>query len=401
MVSLKYLLACLPLVFALPTARDDKSNIIAGKYIVTLKPGVMAPQVDAHVKWVREIHARSLENRAAAKVTKGMEKGIDKVWDQNFKGYSGEFDKDTLKQIKASDAVAAVEPVKVVELCKTVTQASSRWGLGSLSHRTANFNEYIYDDSAGAGMFAYVVDTGLNTAHQDFGGRAKLGYNAYPGVKFVDANGHGTHVAGTIAGKIYGVAKKATVISVKVFDTGSSSTDIVLDGYEWAVKDIKKNGRVQKSVISMSLAGGKSDAFNAAIQTAYSAGILTVVAAGNSYADAKDYSPASAPNAITVGAIDKYNSKADFSNFGSTVDIFAAGVGVQSTWIGSNTALQTLSGTSMATPHVAGLSLYLRAKEGITSVAAVTARIKSLSTKGVVKGAGAGSPNQIAYNGIK
>ncbi|CAM1500421.1 Fc.00g095830.m01.CDS01 [Cosmosporella sp. VM-42] len=401
MVSLKFLLAFLPLAFSLPTKRDD-SGIIPGKYIVTLKPGMVATILDAHLNWVREIHeARSIEKRDALNIAQAIEKGIDKVWDNSFKGYSGEFDKETITAIRKSDAVAAVEPVKVFRLCGTVTQPNSRWGLGSLSHRTANFNEYIYDDSAGKDMWAYVIDTGLNTAHKDFEGRAYLGYNAFPGAPFVDANGHGTHVSGTIVGKVYGVAKKARVMSVKVFHTGSSSTDIVLDGYEWAVKNITSTGRISKSVISMSLAGGRSDAFNAAVETAYKAGILTVVAAGNSYSDAKDYSPASSPNAITVAAIDKYNNKPDFSNYGSNVDIFAAGVGVQSTWIGSNTATKTLSGTSMSCPHVAGLSLYLKAKEGLVSAAALTARIKSLSTKGLVVGPGAGSPNQIAYNGIK
>lgn len=175
----------------------------------------------------------------------------------------------------------------------------------------------------------------------------------------------------------------------------------MLDGYEWAVNNITgTNGRAERSVISMSLGGGRSNAINAAVDAAFHAGVLTVVAAGNSGADAALYSPASAPNAITVGAIDIRNNRASFSNFGRLVDIFAAGVDITSAWIGSNDATRSLSGTSMACPHVAGLALYLRAKDGLTTPASVTESIKNLGTKSVVMNAGIGSPNLLAYNGI-
>jgi oryzin len=159
-------------------------------------------------------------------------------------------------------------------------------------------------------------------------------------------------------------------------------------------------GRSQQSVISMSLGGAKSDAFNLAVDSAYRSGVLTVVAAGNDNKDAKDYSPASAPNAITVGAIDINNKRASFSNFGPLVDVFAPGVGITSTWIGSNSATRTISGTSMACPHIAGLSLYLRAKEGLTTPRSVTDRIKELATRNVVQDPGRGSPNLLAFNGV-
>lgn len=180
-----------------------------------------------------------------------------------------------------------------------------------------------------------------------------------------------------------------------------SSTDIVLNGYEWAVANITNTpGRKSKAVISMSLGGGLSNAMNTAVENAFKKGVLTVVAAGNSNADAKSFSPASATNAITVGAVDIGNTKPDFSNFGSLVDVFAPGVDIKSTWIGSTSASQSLSGTSMACPHVAGLALYLMAKESLASPAAVTDRIKKLATKNVVINAGLGSPNLLAYNGI-
>lgn len=183
--------------------------------------------------------------------------------------------------------------------------------------------------------------------------------------------------------------------------TRQSTTDIVLDGYNWAVNNITKtSGRAGKSVISMSLAGGKSDAFNTAIANAYKKGVLTIVAAGNSGDDAANYSPASAPSAITVGAIDSNNNRASWSNYGTVVDIFAPGVNIQSAWIGGNASTNILSGTSMATPHVAGLALYLKGKEtGLSSPASITNRILNLSTKNKVSTAGVGSPNRMAFNG--
>jgi oryzin len=174
----------------------------------------------------------------------------------------------------------------------------------------------------------------------------------------------------------------------------------VLDGYNWAVTNITNTpGRKEQAVISMSLGGGRSDAFNAAVQAAYSAGVHTVVAAGNDGKDAYNYSPASAPNATTVGAIDINNNRASFSNFGELVDLFAPGVNIKSAWNTTNSATKTISGTSMACPHVAGLSLYLRAKEGLTTPESVARRLKELATTGVVQNAGNGSPNLLGYNG--
>ena len=173
----------------------------------------------------------------------------------------------------------------------------------------------------------------------------------------------------------------------------------MLDGYEWAVKNITAEKREAVSVISMSLGGPQSDAFNAAVAAAYEAGVLSVVAAGNSADEAVWYSPASAPEAITVGATDNTNARAYFSNYGVLLDVFAPGVDVLSAWIGSKTATNTISGTSMATPHVAGLALYLIVLEGLTSPKAVTDRIVELSSKDLIKDPGMGSPNTLAFNG--
>lgn len=382
---------------AAPSApRALSPQVVPNKFIITLKNDLIQPQVDSHLSWVENVHRRSLGRRDGQEATGG----VDKVWSASFKGYSGEFDATTIAEIQASEEVLAVEPVAVWELYDLTNQEGAPWGLGSISHRTPDHTTYVYDESAGEGTWAYIIDTGLYTDHETFEGRGHLGYNAYPNVPFEDRNGHGTHVAGTIIGKDYGVVKKANVISVKVFDTGSSTTEIVLDGYEWAVGNITATpGRAAVSVLSLSLGGPKSEAFNAAVEAAYQQGILSVVAAGNSFDDAGFYSPASAPNALTIGAVDVTNTKPGFSNFGALVDVFAPGVDVLSSWIGSTTAVNTISGTSMATPHVAGLALYLKALEGLVAPGDVSSRIVELSTKDVVASPGTNSPNRLAFNG--
>jgi oryzin len=277
------------------------------------------------------------------------------------------------------------------------TQPDATWGLGSISHRETASTEYVYDDTAGEGGYAYIVDTGINAAHVEFEGRASLAYTAVGETD--DTAGHGTHCAGTIGSKTYGVSKKVTLFGVKVFAGESGTTSTVLDGFNWAVNDIISNGRAAKSVISMSLGGGISDAFNQAVANAVSQGVTVVVAAGNDGADAANYSPSSAPEAITVGAIQSDNARASYSNFGALVDIFAPGTDILSTWIGSDTETNTISGTSMATPHISGLVLYLQTLEGIANPADIDARLKELATKDVVGDPGSGSPNALAFNG--
>ncbi|KAH7011293.1 peptidase S8/S53 domain-containing protein [Ilyonectria destructans] len=398
MYSLFFLLAALPAVLARPSlSKHANSDIVKGKYIVIMNPDIDAPNLNDHLGWVEDIHARSLSRRGAG----ANERGVDKVWSDTWKGYSGEFDPETIKEIKNSDEVLTIEPVRTITIyAPKVTQSASTWGLGSISHRKPGYREYVYESSAGKGTWAYVVDTGVYTAHAEFEGRAFPGYNAVPNTKMADTNGHGTHCAGIIASKTYGVAKKAKIMAVKVLDGSSSTTDIVLDGFMWAVSNITNTpGRAAKAVISLSLGGGKSAAFNAAIDAAYKKGVLVVAAAGNSNVDAGLSSPGSAPSALTVGAIDKDNNRASFSNYGKVVDIFAPGLAITSLGITSKTATATMSGTSMSCPHVAGLALYLKAKELIVSPGTTTTRIKILATKNVIIGPGIASPNLLAYNG--
>lgn len=278
------------------------------------------------------------------------------------------------------------------------TQRGAPWGLGTISHRSAGSTDYVYDTSAGAGTFAYVVDSGVQVSHSQFGGRATHGYSVVGGT--TDSVGHGTHCAGTVAGSTYGVAKQASIVAVKVFAGIEGTTSDVLDGFNWAVNDIAAKNRKGKAVVSMSLGGPTSTAFNRAVDAATASGVLSVVAAGNEARDASGFSPASAATALTVGSVDSRWRQSVFSNYGSVLDVYAPGTQILSAWIGSNTATNTIDGTSMACPHVAGLALYLMAHEGLTTPAAVTARIKALATSGKITSLGRGSPNLLAFNGI-
>ncbi|KAK4159553.1 putative serine protease with a subtilisin domain [Cladorrhinum sp. PSN259] len=397
------LLVGLTLTVSALTVAKRGPEAIPGKYIVTLKSGAPGSAVKSHLNWVRDMHARSLSRRDTS--------GIDQIYNINdFNAYAGSFDEDTISEIRNSDDVATVEQDMVWRLDEVprsprrpfTTQYNAPWGLGSISHRRPNHTDYIYDASAGKGTTAYVIDTGIRPTHVEFEGRARLGFNALAGSDDNDNYGHGTHVAGTIAGKTYGVAKKAEIVAVKVFDTYSSAS-VVLSGFAWAVSNISDPST---SIINMSLGGPPSAAINAAVASAFDSGVLTVASAGNSGVDASTTSPASAPEAITVGAVDIENQRPDWSNYGTVVDIFAPGVEVLSAWSGSDEDSLVTEGTSMAAPHVSGLILYLKGLErggvvgrAVSTAAQVVERVKWLGTKGVVEDGGEGSPNLLAYNG--
>lgn len=240
-----------------------------------------------------------------------------------------------------------------------------------------------------SGVDAYVIDTGINTQHVDFGGRARWGKTFGPYAS-QDGNGHGTHVAGTIAGKRWGVAKSASIYAVKVLsDQGSGWTSDVIAGIDWVVAQSKITRR--PSVINLSLGGPTNAAMDQSVANAVIAGVHVVVAAGNNNVDAKDTSPARVPSVITVGATSITDARWQWnafqgSNFGSSVDIFAPGEDITSAWIGSTTATNRITGTSMATPHVSGLVAYLLALEGQKTPSVMLTRIKQLAPDGILKG---------------
>jgi subtilisin family serine protease len=277
------------------------------------------------------------------------------------------------------------------------TQYNAPWGLGRISHTEPHQRDYYYSDSAGKDVLIYVVDTGIRLSHDDFGGRAIWGANFIASSPDSDQDGHGTHVAGIIAGRTYGVAKKATVVAVKVLDaTGSGSMSGLLQGLNWAVADAKQRGVAGKAVINMSLSGAYTQSVNDAVKAATDAGITVVAAAGNKDEDVSGWSPGSAETAIAVGAIDMDDQRANFSNWGAGVDIFAPGVRIPSAYNGSDSDTAFLSGTSMASPHVSGLAAYFIAREGLSG-GAVRNWILSVANRGVVdRKDGA---DLIAYNG--
>jgi cerevisin len=252
-------------------------------------------------------------------------------------------------------------------------EKNAPWGLARISHRKSlsfgTFNKYLYAADGGEGVDVYVIDTGTNIEHVDFEGRAIWGKTIPTGDADEDGNGHGTHCSGTVAGKKYGVAKKANVYAVKVLrSNGSGTMSDVVKGVEWAAESHKsqveaaKKGKGKKnfkgSTANMSLGGGKSPALDLAVNAAVELGLHFAVAAGNDNADSCNYSPAAAENAVTVGASTLADERAYFSNYGKCNDIFAPGLNIQSTWIGSKYATNTISGTSMASPHIAGLLAY-------------------------------------------
>ncbi|EHA46130.1 oryzin [Pyricularia oryzae 70-15] len=371
---------------------DPVDHSITDRYIVTLKPGVTMERRDAHLDRVASLHKRSLGRRDLP----GTESTVDI---EEFHAYYGKFDDATVEEIKRDPDVAAVEPDQIWTTSAEVTQNGSTWGLAAVSHHNAGFDSYIYDDTVtGADMYAYVIDSGININHVDFGGRAVRGYNAWGGVH-TDVSGHGTHVAGTIGSKTYGVFKDVNLIDVKVLSGSSTTTAVVLEAYTWSVNDILAKSRTAKSVINMSLSARNSDAYSGAIAAAYNAGVLSVVAAGNDNLPSSTRSPGSAPEAITVGAIASDWTEAEYSNYGPSVDVLAPGSHVLSTYIGTNTATFSMSGTSSATPHVAGLALYLMARDGVSSPAAVADRIKELATPNAATLRNADTPNLVAFNG--
>lgn len=391
--------AALPFfVLAAPVPEAAAGDVIPGKWIIQLKPEA---NIAAVASQVQDIHARNIARREISDAEIG---GIENEYDLgSFKGYSGSFDTATVEELKNLPEVLNVEQDFIMTTLDVITQsAPADWGLASISSRTANASDYLYDSSAGEGTFVYVVDTGIRTTHEEFEGRAVWGFNAVNNQN-TDNEGHGTHVAGTSVSKTYGVAKKATVVAVKIFEGSTGSASTVINGFNWAVNDIVAKNRTNTAVINMSLGGSASATWDAAITASWEKGVLSVVAAGNENRNANLVSPARSPEALTVGNLQRDDFRRQGrsgSNYGPAVDIFAAGTDIISTYARSDTATISLTGTSMASPHVAGLVSYLRGleKDGM-SAADVKAKVLALATPGRVQDT-LGSANLVAYNGI-
>jgi subtilisin family serine protease len=365
-----------------------REGVIAGKYIVKLKDGVDSRSF---------VNSKSLRNGDG--VLAALRSSVEFTYDTAFNGFSAALDDTQLRSLDALEEVDFIEPDQIMTASGQI-QSGAVWGLARSSSTKAlsgsSYN-YYYKVGAGTGATVYVIDTGINTKHTDFGGRAVFGYSSITGESTDDLNGHGTHVAGTVGGNTYGIAKKATLVAVKVLNkSGSGTNSGVVAGIDWVTKNADKTG---KNVINMSLGGSASTATDTAVTNAVKAGITTVVAAGNSAANACNSSPARAAPAITVAASDVNDKSASFTNYGSCVDSYAPGVSVKSTWIGSTTATNTISGTSMASPHVAGLAAYLIREYNLSSPTTVEAKIKDYALRNQVSSAPSGTPNLLIFNG--
>ncbi|MFG1607681.1 S8 family serine peptidase [Actinoplanes sp. NPDC049265] len=349
-------------------------DAVAGSYLVTLKAGAQIDRANA------DRISRRYGGRA------------DRVFGHAVEGFTAKLTAPQAARLAADPAVGTVEADQTVRV--TATQTGAPWGLDRSDQRGLPLSTtYTYGPSSG--VTVYVVDTGIRITHQDFGGRASYGYDAVDNDNVAqDGNGHGTFVSGVAVGSTYGLAKQANVVGVRVLDNnGSGTTAGVVAGIDW----VTAHAAPGRSVANLSLGGGVSSTLDAAVRRSIAAGIPYAIAAGNSGANASNTSPARVTEALTVGATDRTDVRANWSNYGSVLDLFAPGVDITSDWRTSDTATYTGSGTSFSSPHVAGaVALYLSAHPG-ASVTTVNNAIVAAATTGVVSGPGSGSPNRLLY----
>jgi subtilisin family serine protease len=315
------------------------------------------------------------------------------TYKHSIKGFAATIPAQALEGISNNPNVKYIEQDQEVKL--EATQTGATWGLDRIDQPSLPLNGSYAYNSEGATVDAYIFDTGILTSHSEFsGGRAIFGYDAFRG-NGLDSNGHGTHVAGTVGGAVYGVAKKVNLYAVRILgNSGSGPWSGVIAGIDWAVG----HHTTRPAVGNMSIGGGFSTSVNDAVRRAVADGIVMCVAAGNNNAEAGNYSPASTAEAITVGSTTSSDSRSSFSNYGSVVDIFAPGSSITSSWYTSTTATNTISGTSMATPHVAGAAaLYLEAFPG-ASPAQVQQGLKDNAVSGIITSIPAGTVNLLLQN---
>jgi subtilisin family serine protease len=354
--------------------------------LLLVAPAAGRVEQDPRAAYIVVLDANANASEVAAQHARRFGADISHVYSHALKGYAARLPAGAVEGIARSPQVAWVEEDGVATA--DATQTSPPWGLDRIDQRSRPLSgSYTYSNT-GAGVKAYIIDTGIRLTHNDFGGRAITGFDAITsGGSASDCHGHGTHVAGTVGGTTYGVAKSVTLVAVRVLDCGGSgSWSQVIAGIDWVTANHQAG---QPAVANMSLGGSGNSSVDAAVATMIADGVATAVAAGNGnqggrQQDACRFSPARVATAMTIGATDSTDRKATWSNFGTCVDWFAPGVSILSAWSTSNTATNTISGTSMATPHTTGVAAqYLQANSS-ASPATVRDALYANTTKGVV-----------------
>lgn len=362
------------------TVRAATGASVAGSYIVVLKDGAGD-------------QAAAIAAQHGASVTYQYHSALN--------GFSGHMSEQQARKLAADPRVAYVQQDGVFTTAATQSNPPS-WGLDRIDQRNQPLSSsYTYNTTA-SNVKAYIIDTGIRTSHTDFGGRAVWGTNTSGDGNDSDCNGHGTHVAGTVGGASYGVAKSVQLIAVKVLDcNGSGTTSGVVAGVDWVTAQ-KNSNSSQPMVANMSLGGSADTTLDNAVKNSIAAGVTYAIAAGNGNflgwpQNACNSSPARVPEAITVSATDNTDKKASWANYGTCVDLFAPGVNITSSWNSGDTGTNTISGTSMATPHVTGAAALYLANNPSASPATVASAINSNATTGVVSSPGTGTPNRLLY----
>ncbi|KAL3231684.1 hypothetical protein RNJ44_00219 [Nakaseomyces bracarensis] len=408
--------------------QSKMERVIPNRYIILFKEGFSKSLINDHMALVNSVNDRTVklyndEFFTPTQYNDLLTRGIGIQHEFNIggliSGYVGYFTEQTVELISKSPIVEIIEHDSIVKADEFQEQKKVPWGLARISQRERlpilGKRFYKYDDQAGSDTVTFVVDTGIYIDHEDFEGRASWGKTIVENDNDEDLNGHGTHCAGTIASKHYGVAKKAEVIAVKVLRSdGSGSMSDVIRGVEYTVEAyrdfLKKRKNFKGAAANMSLGAWKSYVLNKAMDAAVASGVNYAVAAGNESDDACNSSPASAWRPLTVGASTLSEDVAFFSNYGRCVDIFAPGVNVMSTYIGAQNASYSLSGTSMASPHVAGIIAYFLSLQPeyksqfhldntIVSSEVLKKKILHFATNGTLGQVPAETPNRLAFNG--
>ncbi|BDU39340.1 S8 family peptidase [Vibrio nigripulchritudo] len=373
-----------------PLVSAPESQGVEGQYIVVLKQPLTLASNPESIQSFTQQTVSSLETEQAVK--------IEKVFDRSISGFVATLNAEQLRSLRADQRVEFIEQDRIISIDPVVSananQSNAIWGLDRIDQRDLPLNRNYNYNFDGTGVTAYVIDTGVTTTHPEFGGRAVSGYDFVDNdADSTDCNGHGTHVAGTIGGTQYGVAKNVNIVGVRVLGcTGNGSTSGVIAGVDWVAANASG-----PSVANMSLGGGVSTALDRAVANAVQSGVSFMLAAGNSNADACNSSPAREPSGVTVGSTTSSDSRSSFSNWGSCVDVFAPGSSIKSAWFDGS--YKTISGTSMATPHVAGVAALYLQENGALSPAQVSALISNRASVGKVSDT-KGSVNKLVYSQV-